>query len=59
MRWLTTYDVNDIVALGHPLERAWGTPLSQIEVENRDTPHAIDRYLRHRTVAGPIGKACA
>jgi hypothetical protein len=58
VRWLTTYDVNDIVALGHPLERAWGTPLSQIEVENQDTPHAIDRYLRHRTVAGPIGQAC-
>ncbi|MBB6557046.1 hypothetical protein [Nonomuraea rubra] len=59
VRWLTTYDVNDIVALGHPLESGWGTPLSQIEVENRDTPHAIDRYLRHRTVAGPIGNACA
>ncbi|MEV0613340.1 hypothetical protein AB0I81_08430 [Nonomuraea sp. NPDC050404] len=58
VRWLTTYDVNDIVALGHPLDRAWGTPLSQIEVENHDEPHDIDRYLRHRTVAGPIGQAC-
>ncbi|MGW0806090.1 hypothetical protein [Nonomuraea sp. NPDC002799] len=56
--WLTAWDVNDIVALGHPLERAWGTPLDQREVENRDAPHAIDRYLRHRTVAVPIGKAC-
>ncbi|UBU13346.1 hypothetical protein [Nonomuraea gerenzanensis] len=59
VRWLTTYDLNDIVAIGHPLERGWGTPLSQVEVENRDTPHAIDRYLRHLTVAGPIGRACA
>ncbi|TYB56410.1 hypothetical protein FXF51_44105 [Nonomuraea sp. PA05] len=59
VRWLTTYDVNDIVAIGHPLERGWGTPLSQIEVENRDTPHAIDRYLRHGTVASPIGRASA
>lgn len=58
VRWLTTYDVNDIVALGHPLATAWGTPLSQVEVENRDSPHAIDHYLRHRTVAAPIGIAC-
>ncbi|NJP91469.1 hypothetical protein HCN51_18730 [Nonomuraea sp. FMUSA5-5] len=58
VRWLTTYDVNDIVALGHPLEPAWGTPLSQVEVENSDSPHAIDHYLRHGTVAGPIGHAC-
>ncbi|MEW9550086.1 hypothetical protein [Nonomuraea sp. NPDC050783] len=57
--WLTAYDVNDIVALGHPLERSWGTPLSQIEVENGDQPHSIDRYLGHRTVAGPIGRTCA
>ncbi|MGN9837318.1 hypothetical protein ACTMTI_04235 [Nonomuraea sp. H19] len=58
VEWLTTYDVNDIVALGHPLDGAWGTPLSQVEVENRDAPHAIDRYLGHRTVATPIGRAC-
>jgi hypothetical protein len=56
--WLTTYDVNDIVALGHPLERAWGTPLDQVEVDNRDEPHAIERYLAHRQVAAPIGRAC-
>ncbi|MBF8185811.1 hypothetical protein ITP53_08660 [Nonomuraea sp. K274] len=56
--WLTAYDVNDIVALGHPLERAWGVPLDQVEVENLDAPHAIDRYLSHRTVAAPIGAAC-
>ncbi|MEV4168095.1 hypothetical protein [Nonomuraea sp. NPDC049709] len=57
--WLTAYDVNDIVALGHPLDPPWGMPLNQIEVQNHDAPHAIDRYLRHRTVATPIGKACA
>ncbi|WP_043615143.1 hypothetical protein [Nonomuraea candida] len=59
MPWLTAYDVNDIVALGHPLDGAWGTPLSQVEVENRDEPHDIERYLRHDAVAGPIGRACA
>ncbi|MEV0388639.1 hypothetical protein [Nonomuraea sp. NPDC050643] len=58
VEWLTTYDVNDVVALGHPLEPAWGTPLRQVEVQNHDTPHAIDSYLGHRTVAGPIGGAC-
>jgi hypothetical protein len=58
VQWMTTYDVNDIVALGHPLDRAWGTPLSQIEVENSDEPHSIDRYLRHGKVAGPIGRSC-
>ncbi|MCK2214116.1 hypothetical protein MF672_009980 [Actinomadura sp. ATCC 31491] len=57
--WLTTYDVNDVVALGHPLERSWGTPLRQVEVENGNEPHSIDRYLGHPTVATPIGRTCA
>jgi hypothetical protein len=43
--WLTAYDVNDIVALGHPLMPTWGPPLSDIEIDNGDSPHSIERYL--------------
>lgn len=55
--WLTAYDVHDIVALGHPLEPAWGLPLHDIRVDNGDSPHSIERYLGHPEVAGPIGSA--
>ena len=55
--WLTAYDVHDIVALGHPLRPTWGTPLRDIEVNNGDSPHSIERYLNHPEVAGPIGTA--
>jgi hypothetical protein len=57
--WLTTYDVNDVVALGHPLLQDWGRPLLDVEVENQDSPHSIERYLGHGEVAGPIGRAIA
>ena len=57
VNWLTTYDVNDIVALGHPLLPTWGTPLRDIKVDNGDSPHSIERYLNHPEVAGPIGTA--
>jgi hypothetical protein len=49
--WLTAYDTNDVVALGHPLQSAWGKPLADIEVENGDAPHSIERYLGHPQVA--------
>ena len=55
--WLTAYDVHDIVALGHPLRPTWGAPLHDIEVNNGDSPHSIERYLNHPEVAGPIGTA--
>jgi hypothetical protein len=55
--WLTAYDVHDIVALGHPLRPTWGDPLRDIEVNNADSPHSIERYLNHPEVAGPIGAA--
>ncbi|MGR6967788.1 hypothetical protein ACU610_25335 [Geodermatophilus sp. URMC 61] len=57
VEWLTAYDVNDVVALGHPLEKSWGAPLTDLEVENDTDPHAIARYLAHAQVAGPIGIA--
>lgn len=53
--WLTCYDVNDVVALGHPLQPTWKDPLQDIAVQNGDSPHSIERYLGHPEVAGPIG----
>jgi hypothetical protein len=55
--WLTAYDVNDIVALGHPLTPEWGGPVRQLAVENDEAPHSISRYLGHAEVAGPIADA--
>jgi hypothetical protein len=55
--WTTTYDVHDIVALGHPLHPTWGDPLSDVLVDNGDAPHSISRYLGHGDVASPIHDA--
>jgi hypothetical protein len=55
--WLTAYDVHDIVALGHPLGPAWGPRLRNVQVDNGDSPHSIERYLGHPEVAGPVGTA--
>ncbi|MEU8852216.1 hypothetical protein AB0C70_39710 [Streptomyces sp. NPDC048564] len=55
--WLDTFDVNDIVATGHPLEPRWGQPLTEIKVDNKEEPHAIERYLAHSEVAAEIAKA--
>lgn len=57
--WLTAFDENDIVALGHPLRRSWGDPLTDVEVENGGEPHSISRYLEHAQVADPIGASVA
>lgn len=53
--WTSAYDVQDVVALGHPLRPAWGTPLQDVEVSNRSDPHSVSRYLAHAEVAGPVG----
>lgn len=55
--WLTGYDPNDVVALGHPLRPSWGDPLADLEVENRDAPHDIERYLSDARVADFIHRA--
>ena len=55
--WVSAYDVHDIVALGHPLLPGWGPPLSDVKVDNADSPHSIERYLAHPEVAGSIGTA--
>jgi hypothetical protein len=57
--WVSAYDINDVVALGHPLQPTWGAPLKDVEVENDTDPHSISRYLSHAQVAGPIGKAAS
>lgn len=58
--WVSTYDVNDIVALGHPLAPKWGSPeVVDVEVENDAEPHSIARYLAHASVAEHIGRALA
>ncbi|WP_127502405.1 hypothetical protein [Actinoplanes solisilvae] len=57
--WVTCWDVNDVVAIGHPLRKSWGEPLREIEVENSDAPHSIERYLGHPEVARAIGAAAA
>lgn len=57
VEWVSAYDVNDVVALGHPLQPSWGSPLKDVEVENDNDPHSISRYLAHAEVAGPIGEA--
>jgi hypothetical protein len=57
--WLTAYDVNDVVALGHPLQKSWGSPLTDAEVQNDNDPHSIARYLAHARVAEPIGSAAS
>jgi hypothetical protein len=55
--WVSAYDTNDVVALGHPLRESWGDPLTDVEVENGADSHSISRYLAHSQVAGPIGAA--
>lgn len=60
LTWVSTYDVNDIVALGHPLAPKWGSPaVVDVEVENDAEPHSIARYLAHADVADHIGTALA
>lgn len=55
--WTAAFDVNDVVALGHPLRASWGDPLTDLEVENGNEPHSISKYLSHPDVAGPVGTA--
>lgn len=55
--WLTAYDTNDVVALGHPLRPVWGDPLIDVQVENGPSPHDIEQYLSHPEVAQFIHRA--
>lgn len=57
VEWLSTFDVHDVVALGHPFRPSWGNPLVDVEVSNGNDPHSITMYLSHPAVAAPIGTA--
>ncbi|MEU3255370.1 hypothetical protein [Streptomyces sp. NPDC006997] len=54
--WLTAYDPQDVVSLGHPLGKAWGG-VENVRVDNSGLPHAIDRYLAHPPVAQRVAAA--
>jgi endonuclease G, mitochondrial len=53
--WLNAYDSKDVVALAHPLAKAFGGQVTDLEVRNPSYPHAIDDYLADERVAGRIG----
>lgn len=55
--WVSAFDTNDVVALGHPLHESWGDPLTDLDVENGNDPHSISQYLSHPEVARPVGEA--
>jgi hypothetical protein len=56
--WLTVFDPDDFVALGHPLERLYGQPLEDVRVDNpANKAHSIEHYLGHQRVAARIADA--
>lgn len=58
--WAAVRDLQDVVALGHPLRPLYGGPLEDIVVDNPiGNGHSIEQYLKHRDVASWIGKMLA
>jgi hypothetical protein len=58
--WVTTWDPDDVVTLGHPLRRLWKDPLEDVRVDNPPgNAHSIEHYLGHEPVARPIARALA
>jgi hypothetical protein len=58
--WVTAYDPQDIVTLGHPLAPLYGEPLDDLQVDNPFLKaHSIEKYLSHAQVAAHIGDALA
>ncbi len=56
--WLTVWDGDDFVALGHPLHPLYGSPLDDVQVDNPDDQaHSISEYLSNEEVAAAIGAA--
>ncbi|MEV0354937.1 serine protease [Nocardia sp. NPDC050697] len=54
--WINTFYGGDPIAIGCPLQRAWGSDLRDLPVENpRDRAHDIAEYLAHPAVAAAIG----
>lgn len=57
--WLNAYDVQDFVALVHPLRRYFGEAPRDERTHNASDPHSIQDYLSDPDVARPIGRALA
>jgi hypothetical protein len=59
--WVNAFDVNDVVALIHPIGPGFAAACpGQVRDErtfNGDQPHSISDYLADPDVAGPIGRA--
>ena len=55
--WLNAYDVQDFVALIHPLRDSFGGAPRDERTFNASDPHSIQDYLGHADVARPIGRA--
>ena len=57
--WLNAYDVQDFVALVHPLNKYFGEAPRDERTHNASDPHSIQDYLSDPDVARPIGRALA
>jgi hypothetical protein len=61
--WVNAFDVNDIVALIHPIGPGFAMACpGQVRDErtfNGDQPHSISDYMADPDIAGPIGRALA
>jgi hypothetical protein len=55
--WLNAYDVQDFVALIHPLRDSFGGAPRDERTHNPGDPHSIEDYLSDPDVARPIGRA--
>jgi hypothetical protein len=61
--WVNAFDVNDVVALIHPIGPDFTAACAgQVRDErtfNGDQPHSISDYMADPDIAGPIGRALA
>jgi hypothetical protein len=57
--WLNAFDVQDFVALVHPLRSYYGNAPVDERTFNPSDPHSIADYLSDPDVARPIGRALA
>ncbi|WP_067650064.1 trypsin-like serine peptidase [Nocardia harenae] len=54
--WINTFYGGDPIAIGCPLQRAWGGDLRDLPVQNpKERAHDIAEYLAHPAVATAIG----
>ena len=55
--WLNAFDVQDFVALVHPLRQSYGGVVVDERTFNPSDPHSISDYLSDPDIARPIGRA--